>query len=201
MSDLLQLHADVQDAADKRYQEEIEVGDESYEITYRQARDPETSAFVAEVGQDKFDEWQAAFSDTQDTDEESLRRLQKLSQKAQNGRLSDDEQDEFERLQEETDDVQDIIYMIAMDPDGVSALQSMACNVVEPDDEDVQEILGMTPDRQNAQFGDYATDEQAAYEMANGLVEEIVTKSTDFSSVMLGLKGLFISQSGGNDQS
>lgn len=198
MSDLLKLHADVQDAADKRYSDTITVGGEDYDIMYRQARDAETSEFIGSVGKEKFDEWQEMFDGTQ-TDDETLQRLQKLSQKEQNGRLSDEEREEFNQLQEEIDE-QDGLFTIAADQDAVTALQNIACRVVEPDEDDIQTILEMSPEKQNARFGEYATDDDAAYDMAKSMVEDIVVKSTDFSSVILGMKGLYIGQSGGNDQ-
>lgn len=199
MSDLLELHADVQDAADRRYEDTVTVDGEEYDVLYRQSRDAETSAFISTIGKEKFDEWEEKL-EVSEADEEEMKRMQKLSQKKQNGRLSDSEEDELDSLKEQYDGAQDGIYDLVTDPDAVAALQDVACKVVEPDEEDIQTILEMSPEKQKSRFGEYATDENAAYDMAKSLVEDIVVKSTNFSSVILGMKGLNIGQSGGNDQ-
>lgn len=199
MSDILQLASDVENAADKRYDETIDINNESYDIVFRQTTNEEMSAFIGEVGRETFNEWRDAFSTDDDVDEAKLKRYQKLAQKKQNGRLSDDEQDEMATLEDETEDAQNVMFMVAADPNGVHALGNVASCVVEPDADDINSILEMTPDKQRAQFGEYATDEDGAYDIAKQRVETLVAKSGDWESIKLGLKGLFIGNTGGND--
>lgn len=199
MSDLFELASDVESAADKRYEETIEINDTAYDLVFRQATNEETSAFIGEVGKDTFDEWRSAFKGQEEPDEEKLKRYQKLAQKSQNGRLSDEEQAEMDTLEDETEGAQDVMFMVSSDPDGVRALGNIAKRVVEPDDDDIQHVLSMTPDEQQSKFGDYATDEDGAYELANDRLATLVNKSSDWESVMLGLRGLFIGNTGKND--
>lgn len=202
MSDLLALHEDTIKGDEKRYTKEISVGDSTYEVTYRQARDGEMTPFHSVVDEEEREKWEAARNeaDTDDMAEEDLKRLQKLQTKQQNGRLSDDEEAELETLREETKGMQKIMQLIVSNEETVNALQEVAQTVVVPDENDIQEILNMTPDVQQERFGGYATDEDSAKELYNEVIlPDIVERSTNYSSVALGLQGVFIGQSGDND--
>lgn len=202
MSDLLTLHEDTIAGDSKRYTKEISIGDAAYEVTYRQARDGEMTPFHSVVDEEEREKWEEVQSevDTDDMAEEDLKRLQKLQTKQQNGRLSDDEQDELESLREETKGMQKLMQLIISNEETVAALKEVAKTVVVPDEDDIDDILGMTPDTQQERFGAYATDEESAKELYNDtILPEIVERSTNYSSVALGLQGVFIGQSGDND--
>lgn len=201
MSDLFELHDDTVNAADKRYPETIRIGEKEYEIVYRQARDGEDSAFHSVVDKEERKKWEQAYEsvDEGDMDESDLKRLRKLQIKQKNGRLDEEQEQELEELSEGTQGIQEVMRLIVSNQEAVEALKEIAKTVVEPDDEDIQEILDMTPAEQDERFGDYATDEDGAYDLAKDVLEETVEKSTNYSSVALGLQGVFIGQSAGHD--
>lgn len=201
MSDLFELHRDTVNAADERYEETVTVEDTEYDIVFRQARDEETSEFHSVVGKDEREKWKEAYENTDDEemDEESLRRLKKLQLKKQNGRLNANEEEELDELNENTEGMQELMRLITSNKETVSALKSIAKKVVVPDDEDINRVLDMTPTEQQEKFGEYATDEEGAKRIANNAIEELVEKSTNYSSIGLGMQGLFIGQSAGHD--
>lgn len=201
MSDLFELHRDTVNAADERYEETVTVEDTEYDIVFRQARDEETSEFHSVVGKDEREKWKEAYENTDDEemDEESLRRLKKLQLKKQNGRLNANEEEELDELNENTEGMQELMRLITSNKETVSALKSIAKKVVVPDDEDINRILDMTPTEQQEKFGEYATDKEGAKRIANNAIKELVEKSTNYSSIGLGMQGLFIGQSAGHD--
>lgn len=201
MSDLFRLHDDVVNAADKLYPQTITVDENEYEIAFRQTRDGEDSPFHSVVDEEKRKEWKEAYEsiDESDMDESDLKRLRKLQLKKKNGRLNDAEENELEKLSENTQGIQELMRLIVSDKEAVDALKEIAKTVVEPDDDDIQEILSMTPVEQDDRFDTYATDEEGAREIAQDMLEELVNKSTNYSAVALGLQGLFVGESAGHD--
>lgn len=199
MSDLLSLHEDTVEGDSQRYERSLSIGETEYQVTYRQARDGELSSFHAVVDEEERQKWKDAREETEtdDMDEADLKRLQKLQTKKQNGRLNDEEEAEFEQLQEETKGMQKIMRLIISNSEAVAALKDVAKTVVVPDDADIQEICSMTPDVQQDRFGGYATNEDEAKALYDEVIlPDIVDRSTNYSSVALGLQGAFIGQSG-----
>lgn len=201
MSDLFELHDDTVNAAEKRYPETIRIGEKEYEIVFRQARDGEDSSFHAVIDEEERAKWKEAYGsvDESEMDESDLKRLRELQLKKKNGRLNAEQESELEELSEGTEGIQEVMRLIVSNQEAVEALKEIATTVVEPDEDDIQEILNMTPTEQEDRFGDYATNEDGAHRIAKQALEEIVEKSTNYSAVALGLQGVFIGQNAGHD--
>lgn len=200
MSDLLQFDNKVKQGAEWRGTTEVSMDDsimgsteedsdaESFGVTYRLLKDPEFAESIARMGADNFEDKLASLEDARSAfDDDQLERYEELERSDD---LSDDEREELEALQNELEDESNLADVLGMmDPDLTDGFHYAAECGLEPDEDDIQEVLNMKVPEQREMFGEHVPDREKAVELLQQRIEEnIIGNSTGFTAYGLGME-------------
>lgn len=201
MSDIWELDQKVKEGSEWRGTREVSLDDsllpsetsddtETFEVEYRLLLEPEFSRAVNKMGADKFENKLKTLKETRSVlDEDEQQRFRELQTKDDD--LTEDEQEELSSIKEKFEEEQDgeiggLLGM--MDPDLTDGFHYAAACGLEPDEEDIDEVMDMTITEQEDKFGEVIQTREKAEELAQERIKNVVIgQSTGFTAYMLGM--------------
>jgi hypothetical protein len=179
MSDLFEAREKTEKGAEWRGSINVDINDETHELTVRQLRDPEQWEVMAQIDLDELEALQGELP------EEEMEELQELQEA---DRLSDDEEDRLEELQAEIED-EDIDLFDTLSYETYEGLKKTAKYGVEPDDADIRNALAESVEEIREMYGGSSNDDARQY-LQDQMIAPMIEESTDFTSFAIGVKVL-----------
>lgn len=199
MSDLLEIDERCREGASWRGTETLSFGEDDLEYTYRNLPIEEFSEVLDTIGRERFEQFQEQLgaegaedadgssegNEDEDTESEltkdEMLRYRKLQSKSDEGRLSSEEEDELEDLKAQMQDL-GINPFDMLNPEMARGMKLATKKGVEPDDEDVSDVMGLTAAEHRERFGEILKTGDEAREVLsdekNGLGASIAENST-----------------------
>lgn len=180
MSDLSKLDAKIQKGADWRGTVRVSLGDEEYELTIRQLKDPEFREVMSMIDRDELQELRDSLpSDAMET-------LKELRQKDE---LDEEEEDRLEEAQAEMEDAEVDIFEI-LSEDTFEGIRLCAKYAVEPDQEDIREAFMDRAHEIESEYGVKVTEPEDVMPALQDDIEAMIDNATNMASFTIGIQCL-----------